>query len=166
MKEHEDIQMVACDSVESIVCLDFKEIEQANLFVAFINNNKSICNGIYGEEHFSVGNEELDNDPQFLRVFTDLRKPGSVKFHVNCQGENYRLTSDSSDEAQLIIFIETPKFCQLSLYNGFLIRDKISHIFLTSDKMKGPIRTLAYSILTHNFKHFPQGLRQMESRQK
>ncbi|RUT39406.1 hypothetical protein EJP82_26265 [Paenibacillus anaericanus] len=167
MRENEDIQLVASDSLGSIACLDCTIIDPVNLFVAYSDSNKKICKGVYANEHFSLGNEETDKDPRPLRVITDLRKPESIKYYVNCHGEDYLFSNDCKDEAtQLMIFMESPGFCQISLYNGFLTHEKISHIFSASAKMRSHIRTLAYSILSRDFENFSNSLDQMESRKK
>lgn len=149
-KKEEDIQLFGVNKTEALVTFDATVIENATLLIGYRSNANKVCMGRYGDKVYSFPAQVNDN-ADFIRVWIDSRKNENVKFHVNFNGAYSKFVDGNDSDALLITFIENPDFVQLSLYDGSLFINQVSHIFTSVPAIKNRIRTIAYSMLNNEF---------------
>lgn len=150
VNDGDDLQLIACNGLDSYLCVDGKKLDQCNVFIGYSGKEGKLSHGNYCGQNLSFANES-----GFLRVIIDTRVTENVKFHINVDGVYSKLSNDNENNTSLLlVYIEGPSFVQFSLFNGLLQDEKISHIFTTSTSMKPRIRSLAYSIYNQTFNEF------------
>lgn len=162
-KKKKDIQVMACNGMESCSIIDQTKLEPYNLFIGIIRSNEKLCIGRYGEQHFSY---PADQPTSPTRVWIDVKGQDNYKFHINCREQYYEL-SDDDEEVEcsneiMIVLLHCPDFVQFSMYDGNLPYRKSSHIFTASKIASENIKIIAHSMLNQHFPGLSRYLIQLE----
>ena len=159
-KKKKDIQLMVSNGQDTSVFIDRTSLEQFNLFIGFSGKNGKSCVGKFTDRHFSF---PLDGSV-LSRVWIDCREPGDIKFHINISGNYYELSNDINGQKDelLIILLHSPDFVQLSLFDGRLPFQKVSHIFAASNRASEKIQTVGYSMINQLFPELFSYLRELE----
>lgn len=162
IKKKKDIQLVAANGEESCTVIDDTSLEPFNLILGIVSKEGKLCIGRYGKVNYSFHSSQSSN---LTRVWIDCRDQEGIKFHVNTNGQFYKLSEDEEEhdheDKLVIVFLHCPDFVQLSLYDGQLAFRKLSHIFSTGQASE-KIKTIAYSMLNQHFPGVSKHLLQLE----
>lgn len=157
----EDIQLLMSDGSQSCAVVDNTMLDLYNLTIAFINKDESVCVGTYNKHSFSF---PLNQEAPLTRVWLDCRDAKDIRCHFISDGKYYKLSKNPEikNDNLLIVLLETPDFVQFSIYDGLLINNRVSHIFLTASHTKEKIKTIAYSLLNRSFSGLSEYFHQLE----
>ncbi|KAA8747237.1 hypothetical protein [Paenibacillus sp. UASWS1643] len=163
-KKKKDIQVLACNGKESCALIDHTELEPYNLIIGIIRNDKKLCIGRYGDQHFSF--PTTDPSTSLTRVWIDVKGQNDCTFHINCSDQYYELSNDDEEleysNEIMIALLHCPDFIQFSVYDGNLPYRKSSHIFTASRIASDNIRIIAHSMLNQHFPGLSRYLIQLE----
>ncbi|BBH22614.1 hypothetical protein Back11_39590 [Paenibacillus baekrokdamisoli] len=160
LKKKLDIQLLASNGEESCAVIDDTLLHPFNLIIAVVSNEGRSCIGQYAKKNFSYHSTLPTN---LTRVWVDCRDEG-IKFHVNSNGKHFELSNDKDtpNDMLMIVILHCPDFVQLSLYDGQLALQKVSHIFTSSKHAGDKINVVAHSMLNRYFPGLFEHLLQLE----
>ncbi|AXM88924.1 hypothetical protein B379_07090 [Anoxybacillus ayderensis G10] len=151
-KGNNDIQIVASNGEESLVCIGSIRVKTSILLLAHITDEHRACYGHIGNRSIQISSKDKNS---LVRCIIDRRKREKKKFHVYSEGEFYKYSSqlddlNVNDKHILFAYIEDNKFAQLTLFNNS-IDQKVSELSVRENSLISDLRTLALNYLISNF---------------
>jgi hypothetical protein len=162
LRKKKDLQLLASDGTDSYVYLGNTRLEQFNLIIGYVGREHKVCHVSHPNKHVPFV-QNIASLP--VRVWVDCIDKSDVSFHINI-GDSFVDLSNNHENGEadelLIVFLHCPDFVQLSLFNGKLAYQKVSHIFTASKQVMEKMRTMALSMLELSFPGLNDLLLQIE----